>query len=195
MCICTYIRSLIRRFLYFVSGIDYIVYAMLPEAMDAHKASYCWGISYSLSIIVRHFCHRYIVFGEYEGTYCASLCRTYATYSSSIVISIVSNMIITGVLHFSHVYAWFFTMLWMGIYNYFMLKATWRGGGANAVWNKSSDRLIGGGGSGTSPEYARKASKSDVEESIGLLGSKDYEMTHHSTSSNNLSGEQKGWKD
>ena len=167
-------------------GIDYIVYGLLPETLVAHRASYCWGISYSLSIVVRHFCHRYIVFGEYEGTYCASLCRTYATYSSSIIMSILSNIFITGVLGISHVYAWFFTMLWTGIYNYFMLKATWRGTGS-ASRSKSSDRLLGSNGS---PEFIsqRKPSKSDVEEN--LVG--DYEKT---SSNNHVNGEQKGWID
>ena len=170
------------------------MYSILPVNLTAHRASFCWGISYSLSIIVRHFCHRYIVFGEYEGTYWASLCRTYATYSSSIVISIVSNIFITGVIGISHIYTWFFTMIWTGIYNYFMLKATWRGTTTNAASrSKVNDRLLGS--SSNSPDFMvsqRKPSKSDVEEN--LMGS-DYEISSSSSTSSHLNGEQKGWID
>ena len=104
--------------------IDYGVYLAYPFKWE--KPTVCWTISYSASIIVRHFSHRHIVFGEYEGTYCTSLCKTYMTYSSSIVISIITNHILTRRLHFSHRDAWIITMLWTGIYNYFMLKATWK---------------------------------------------------------------------
>ena len=166
----------------FSTGIDYIVYGILPKGLVSHRSSYCWGISYTLSIVVRHFCHRYIVFGEYEGTYCASLCRTYITYSSSIVISIVSNMSITGLLGFSHIYAWFFTMIWTGIYNYFMLKATWRG---TTTKTKSCDRLVGMTSSDFQPQ--RKQSKSDVDEN--LLDDCETQSIIHSHE------EQKKWRD
>lgn len=53
--------------------------------------------------------------------------RTYATYSSSIIISMISNYLIVDVFEVSHLLAWFTTMIWTGIYNYFMLKATWKG--------------------------------------------------------------------
>lgn len=107
-------------------GIDNAVYNIYPESLS-YRATVCWGVSYTLSIVVRHFFHRFVVFGEYEGTYGASLIRTYATYSSSIVISVVSNYIIVDVFKVPHVVAWIITMLWTGIYNYFMLKATWKG--------------------------------------------------------------------
>ena len=105
--------------------IDYgisIVYVSTWE-----KATVCWTLSYILSIWVRHFSHRILVFGEYEGTYISSLTKTYLTYSSSIVISMITNHLIVSVFLFSHFHAWIFTMLWTGIYNYFMLKASWRG--------------------------------------------------------------------
>jgi len=91
------------------------------------KATVCWTASYILSIWVRHFSHRILVFGDYEGTYLASLMRTYLTYSSSILISMVTNHFIVSFLMFTHREAWVITMLWTGLYNYFMLKASWRG--------------------------------------------------------------------
>ena len=92
------------------------------------KATVCWTLSYILSIWVRHFSHRILVFGDYEGTYLSSLTRTYLTYSSSIVISMITNHLLVSYLLFSHRQAWIITMLWTGLYNYFMLKASWRGG-------------------------------------------------------------------
>ena len=106
------------------AGIDYCVY--LFYKLEWERATVCWAISYSVSIIVRHMSHRFIVFGEYEGTYCSSLLKTYMTYSSSIVISVISNHYIVEYFRFSHRDAWVVTMLWTGIYNYFMLKSTWK---------------------------------------------------------------------
>ena len=40
--------------------------------------------------------------------------------------SMLSNHFISEVLGFSHRDAWIITMLWTGIFNYFMLKASWR---------------------------------------------------------------------
>ena len=106
--------------------IDYCIYLIYPTTLG-FRETVCWGGSYTISIIIRHFFHRHLVFGEYEGTYCSSVARTYATYSSSIVISILTNYIIVDKLKISHMYAWLLTMLWTGIYNYIMLKMTWKG--------------------------------------------------------------------
>lgn len=106
------------------AGIDYAVY--LVYYIEWEKATVCWAISYTLSIVVRHSSHRFIVFGEYEGSYCTSLARTYLTYSSSIVLSILTNHILTETMEVSHRNAWIITMLWTGIYNYFMLKMSWK---------------------------------------------------------------------
>jgi uncharacterized membrane protein len=65
------------------------------------------------------------VFGEYEGTYCWSLGKTYMTYSTSIALSVLTNYILTAVLGFSHEVAWVVTLLWTGVYNFFLLKASW----------------------------------------------------------------------
>lgn len=108
------------------AGIEFIVYGLYPSELS-YKTGACWGISYSLSIIVRHFSHRYLVFGEYEGSYFTSLARTYMTYSSSIVISIITNQLMVEYLLLTHWVAWLVTLLWTGIYNYFMLKSTWKG--------------------------------------------------------------------
>ncbi len=67
-----------------------------------------------------------LVFGETEGSYCVSLGRTYLAYAASIILSVVSNYCIVNTLGASHRDAWIITMLWTGIMNYFILKATWK---------------------------------------------------------------------
>ena len=104
--------------------IDYAIYISYPYEWE--KSTICWTLSYTLSIVVRHYSHRLLVFGEYEGTYCVSLARTYATYATSIVLSMVSNHFIIAFLKLSHLYAWLITMLWTGVLNYFLLKASWK---------------------------------------------------------------------
>ena len=113
--------------------IDYAIY--LAYAFEWERATVCWTLSYTISIVIRHFSHRLLVFGEFEGTYCTSLTRTYMTYSSSIVISMLTNHLIVEFFNYSHRTAWIITMLWTGIYNYFMLKASW---GRKTVSNASS---------------------------------------------------------
>jgi putative flippase GtrA len=118
--------------------IDYGIY--LLYVFEWERATVCWTLSYTISIIIRHFSHRLLVFGEFEGTYCSSLTRTYMTYSSSIVISMLTNHLIVSFLNYSHRTAWIITMLWTGIYNYFMLKASWgrktpANGGVDAINN------------------------------------------------------------
>ena len=107
--------------------LDSLLFAIISHiGWEWEKQTVCWTLSYTASIAVRHTSHRYIVFGEFEGTYWASLGRTYLTYSTSIVLSMVSNHVISNVLRFSHYQAWFVTMIWTGILNYFLLKASWR---------------------------------------------------------------------
>jgi hypothetical protein len=67
-----------------------------------------------------------IVFGDFEGSYCQSLGRTFGAYSGSIFLSIFTNQFLTNYLGVSHRNAWIATMLWTGIFNYFMLKSAWR---------------------------------------------------------------------
>jgi len=104
--------------------IDFCIYNVYTYEWE--RATVCWTLSYTLSIIVRHSSHRILVFGDFEGSYCYSLAKTYLTYSSSIIISMFSNHIIVTVLGFNHRDAWIITMIWTGIYNYFMLKASWK---------------------------------------------------------------------
>lgn len=104
--------------------IDYCIF--LLYTLEWERATICWTASYTLSIFVRHFSHRLLVFGEYEGSYCMSLGRTYLTYSSSIMISMITNHLLVEFLQFAHQHAWIVTMIWTGIYNYFMLRASWR---------------------------------------------------------------------
>jgi putative flippase GtrA len=105
--------------------IDYCVY-LLYTSDGPERATVCWTISYTLSIVIRHSSHRLLVFGEFEGTYWSSLMRTYMTYSTSIVVSMITNHVLCSFLHFSHRVAWVVTMLWTGIYNYYALKANWK---------------------------------------------------------------------
>lgn len=106
--------------------IDGLLFAFISSVgWDWEKPTVCWTVSYTASIMIRHTSHRYLVFGEFEGTYCASLGRTYLTYSTSIVLSMLSNHVISNTLGFSHYQAWFITMLWTGVLNYFLLKASW----------------------------------------------------------------------
>ena len=95
-----------------------------------------------LSICIRHYSHKVLVFGEYEGSYCSSLSRTYATYFSSIVISATTNFCLTQYLFFTHFQAWILTMLWTGIFNYFMLKASWKSGGGAEKIEAGSEKAI-----------------------------------------------------
>ena len=104
--------------------LDFLVYTIYT--MEWERATVCWTVSYVCSIVFRHTIHRYIVFGEAEGTYCNSLGRTYMAYASSIVLSMLSNHFISDILRFSHREAWVITMLWTGIMNYFILRATWK---------------------------------------------------------------------
>ena len=126
-------KKMPQYFWFVVSGIicdtiqailDYLIH--LVYTFQWEKATVCWTLSYTASIIVRHSAHRFIVFGEYEGSYCQSLGRTYLTYSSSIFMSMVTNHFLVEFFGFSHRNAWIITLLWTGIYNYLLLKATWR---------------------------------------------------------------------
>jgi hypothetical protein len=105
--------------------IDYLI--SIIYAYEWEKATICWTLSYTVSIMIRHFSHKYIVFGDYDGSYCTSLGRTYLTYSSSIVISTIANHCFMTYFLLSHKQAWVITMLWTGLYNYFMLKRNWKG--------------------------------------------------------------------
>eukprot|EP01038_Epipyxis_sp_PR26KG_P010903 gene10903-14635_t len=117
------------------AGIDYLI--SIIYVLEWEHTTVCWTGSYIISIWVRHLSHRMLVFGDYEGSYLQSLFRTYFTYSSSIVISMITNHILVKYLFFTHFQAWIITMLWTGIYNYFMLKASWKSG--NAEKEKSSE--------------------------------------------------------
>jgi len=110
--------------------IDYLI--SMVYTLEWGKTTVCWTLSYTLSIVLRHSSHRLLVFGDYEGTYCMSLSRTYMAYSSAIVISMFANHQLVAFFGLSHRHAWLATMLFTGIYNFFVLKASWR------VINKAS---------------------------------------------------------
>ena len=111
----------------FQAFIDYGIYLLMKsEGIEEARTTISWTLSYTISIIIRHQSHRLLVFGEYDGTYWTSLIRTYMAYSSSIVVSMITNHQLVNTLGLSYRVAWIITMLWTGIYNYFFLKATWR---------------------------------------------------------------------
>lgn len=107
-----------------VQAVVYLVlYNIYPDVSE--RATVCWTASYTISVSVRHTSHRLLVFGDYEGTYWSSLTKTYASYLSSIVVSIFTNYLLV-LIGAGHVYAWLITMIWTGVYNYFVLKSSWR---------------------------------------------------------------------
>ena len=143
--LCDVAQAFIDYFVYLLYAFEweratvwYFTASWIPSSYMTYSGS--WAVSYTLSIVIRHSSHRFIgtkcgckrisslcvVFGEYEGTYCSSLMMTYFSYSSSIVLSILTNHILVEIFHMSHQHAWIITMLWTGIYNYFMLKMNWR---------------------------------------------------------------------
>lgn len=104
--------------------LDFILYKIY--VFEFERDTVCWTLSYALSIFVRHYSHSMLVFGDYDGTYWSSLGKTYLTYSSSIVISMLANHILINVVKLQHLHAWFFTMICIGLYNYFMLRSNWK---------------------------------------------------------------------
>jgi len=108
----------------FQALIDYVI--SLLYVWEVERATVCWTLSYTISVFIRHYSHRILVFGEFEGTYCNSLSRTYMAYSSSIALSMITNHLIISFLYLTHKQAWLITMLWTGIYNYFVLKSSWK---------------------------------------------------------------------
>jgi hypothetical protein len=108
----------------FQALIDYCISSVYTS--EFAKETVCWTLSYTLSIVLRHSSHRLLVFGDYEGSYCMSLTRTYMAYSSAIVISMFANHQLVAFFGFERREAWVLTMLFTGIYNFFILKASWR---------------------------------------------------------------------
>jgi len=88
-------------------------------------ASICWAVCFTLSIIFRHSTHRYLVFGKYVGGYWNSLLRLYCGYSVSIILSTAFNIFVTRTERVGHYPAFFFTLVWTGIVNFFILKKLW----------------------------------------------------------------------
>jgi len=108
----------------FQLGIDQAV--KVAWVFPYQKATVCWTVSYILSIILRHTSHRILVFGEPEGSYWWSLGKMYMTYATAIIISIITNLALVNILGMTHEQAWVVTLLWTGIFNYLLLKFTWK---------------------------------------------------------------------
>lgn len=90
------------------------------------KPTVCWTVSYILSIWARHTSHRILVFGEFEGTYLSSVIRMYLTYGSSIIFSTILSHVLSSWFMLSHSQALVCTVLPTGLYNYFMIRNTWK---------------------------------------------------------------------
>ena len=99
------------------------------------KPTVCWTVSYILSIWARHTSHRILVFGEFEGTYLSSVIRMYLTYGSSIVFSTILSHVLSSWFMLSHSQALVCTVLPTGLYNYFMIRNTWK----SAAVEKTTD--------------------------------------------------------
>ncbi len=141
----------------FQAIIDYFISIIYLSEWE--KPTVCWTLSYIITICIRHYSHSMIVFGEYSGTYCSSLMRTYAAYSSSIVISVITNHILTSYFFFTHKQAWIITMLWTGIYNYFMLKKTWKAG--------ATELADGNSGNNSKSESSSELLKGEAIDTVG----------------------------
>mmetsp|Transcript_9531 Transcript_9531/g.10512 ORF Transcript_9531/g.10512 Transcript_9531/m.10512 type:complete len:317 (+) Transcript_9531:106-1056(+) len=102
-------------------GIDIALFHLL----HIQGSSLCWLLGFSLSIIVRHTSHRYLVFGNYVGGYCHSLMKMYAGYSIILVLSTLFNLVLTHLVRMQHYTAWIITLIWTNIVNYFLLKQLW----------------------------------------------------------------------
>ncbi len=120
---------------YMLSGsfcdlIQLFIDLLIHITFGIENASVCWILGFSLSILVRHSSHRYLVFGMYVGGYRNSLMRMYGGYSISIILSTIANYIMTEWYAVPHYVAWVFTLLWTGVVNYFILKKLWSFGGS-----------------------------------------------------------------
>lgn len=113
------ICDVIQACLYFIVSVMYV--------STWEKPTICWTVSYVLSIWARHTSHRILVFGEFEGTYRASLLRFFLTYAGSILFSTMLSHLWSSWFMLTHSQALVLTVLPTGVFNYFMLKKTWRG--------------------------------------------------------------------
>lgn len=163
----------------FQAFIDYGIYLLMQhEGIGEVRTTISWTLSYTISIIIRHQSHRLLVFGEYDGTYWTSLIRTYMAYSSSIVVSMITNHQLVNTLGLSYRVAWIITMLWTGIYNYFFLKATWRVLPKEKVPPSSPGESTTGNGSRPGSPVVNKNKKEIVNNSSG--SGNDYDDSAHS---------------
>jgi len=86
-------------------------------------------LSFFFSIGFRHSSHRYLVFGEYNGTYYESLVRMYISYTFVVLLSTAFNVVMVRTMRLGWMYAWVITLVWTGGVNYFIIKQLWGVGG------------------------------------------------------------------
>lgn len=115
----------------------YIVSVLYVSTWE--KPTVCWTVSYILSIWARHTSHRILVFGEFEGTYLSSVIRMYLTYGSSIVFSTILSHVLSSWFMLSHSQALVCTVLPTGLYNYFMIRNTWKSAPVEKTTDMSSN--------------------------------------------------------
>lgn len=132
------------RYLWYMlsgAGCDVVQFAtnvLLHRCYPGLSNTTCWTVVFTTSISYRHSAHRYLTFGNYVGGYWNSLGRMYGGYSFSIVLSAVFNWILTNAVfekgsEVGHYMTYFFTMLWTGVVNYFILKRMWNFAGTTTT--------------------------------------------------------------
>ncbi|MGK3733623.1 MAG: putative flippase GtrA [Bacillariaceae sp.] len=131
-----------RYICFMVSGcvcdvVQFIIYATFYWLI-INDPSLCWMTSFFGSIVFRHTSHRYLVFGNYIGSYWNSLIKMYLGYSIIIIISTIFNIIMTKYVKVPHLIAWFITLLWTGVVNYFILKKIWSWDGTSSTTSTTS---------------------------------------------------------
>ncbi|GMI44098.1 hypothetical protein TrCOL_g9240 [Triparma columacea] len=168
-----------RYFWYCVSGtvcdVVQLALDLSFQVVGIEDPSINWMLSFFFSIIFRHTTHRYLVFGEYNGTYYESLVRMYISYTFIVLLSTVFNVVMVRTMKLSWIWAWLITLVWTGVVNYFIIKQLWGVGGelngAGSEVEATTDRLVhlltkaiaAGRGRGGGKKMKR-------DESVALLG-------------------------
>jgi putative flippase GtrA len=104
----------------------FIMYEILFMMVQQHKhgSVISWLVAYMASIWWQFELHRWIVYGKDRiRDYWAALRTTFAVYSISLVISTILNYVLTSILVLHFRTAWIITMIVIGVFNYFMMRA------------------------------------------------------------------------
>lgn len=120
-----------HRFVWFIiSGclcdiVQFFIDVTLFYVLKIKSNAICWLLGYSISIVVRHTSHRYLVFGNYVGGYLNSLLRMYTLYGIILLLSTLFNLAMTEWMHFKHYTAWIVTLVCANVMTYCLLTRLW----------------------------------------------------------------------